>query len=237
MGTSASAVSPVPRHRKQFGWVDAHGADADNGPLYMRQRWYDPTLQRFISRDPIGLMGGANLYEYAGGNPSSWNDPYGLDPVGSTGVGVGNSRLPRIPTTGGGDSIRRTPSPGSKPVNLTPSPAQTLLWLLMKAYGDARAKLPAPGQGPSGQIPLPSPGPTPTDLPNSHQRNRPSPVPRIENYIERQRTPPPEKSCDELYEECMTEIVRCPSGTINFREKSKQCDDEYLVVRQDLISG
>lgn len=78
MGTSASAVSPVPRHRKQFGWVDAHGADADNGPLYMRQRWYDPTLQRFISRDPIGLRGGANLYAYADGNPSTWNDPDGL---------------------------------------------------------------------------------------------------------------------------------------------------------------
>ena len=78
MGTSASAVSPVPRHRKQFGWVDAHGVDADSVPLYRRQRWYDPTLQRFISRAPIGLSGGANLYEYAGGNPSNWSDPLGL---------------------------------------------------------------------------------------------------------------------------------------------------------------
>ena len=78
MGTSASAVSPVPRHRKQFGWVDAHGADADNGPLYMRQRWYDPTLQRFISRDPIGLAGGANLYTYAGNSPVAVVDPDGL---------------------------------------------------------------------------------------------------------------------------------------------------------------
>ena len=78
MGTSASAVSPVPRHRKQFGWVDAHGADADTGLLYMRQRWYDPTLQRFISRDPIGLRGGANLYGYCLGRPHSAVDPMGL---------------------------------------------------------------------------------------------------------------------------------------------------------------
>ena len=80
MGTSASAVSPDPRHRKQFGWVDAHGADADSGLAYMRQRWYDPTLQRFISRDPIGLEGGANLYEYAGNDPTDHVDPSGLVP-------------------------------------------------------------------------------------------------------------------------------------------------------------
>jgi RHS repeat-associated protein len=78
MGTSASAVSPVPRHRKQFGWVDAHGTDADNGPLYMRQRWYDPTLQRFISSDPIGLAGGANLYSYCLNSPLNFTDEFGL---------------------------------------------------------------------------------------------------------------------------------------------------------------
>ena len=44
----------------------------------MRQRWYDPTLQRFISRDPIGLEGGANLYAYVRNNPQRWIDPTGL---------------------------------------------------------------------------------------------------------------------------------------------------------------
>ena len=53
--------------------------DADTGMHYMRQRWYDPLLQRFISRDPIGLEGGKNLYEYCGGNPIRFNDPMGLD--------------------------------------------------------------------------------------------------------------------------------------------------------------
>jgi RHS repeat-associated protein len=51
--------------------------DADTGMIYMRQRWYDPTLQRFISRDPIGLAGGANLYAYADGNPTKIVDPTG----------------------------------------------------------------------------------------------------------------------------------------------------------------
>ena len=63
-----------------YSFVGALGVrtDADTALRYMRQRWYDPTLQRFISRDPIGLRGGANLYAYADGNPSTWNDPDGL---------------------------------------------------------------------------------------------------------------------------------------------------------------
>ena len=47
---------------------------------YMRQRWYDPTLQRFISRDPIGLAGGANLYQYGEANPVDNVDPWGTQP-------------------------------------------------------------------------------------------------------------------------------------------------------------
>jgi len=34
---------------------------------------------RFVSRDPIGLRGGANLYAYAHGNPTLLVDPMGLD--------------------------------------------------------------------------------------------------------------------------------------------------------------
>ena len=52
--------------------------DVDTGLLWMRQRWYDPTLQRFISRDPIGLAGGVNLYSYAENTPTSHFDPNGL---------------------------------------------------------------------------------------------------------------------------------------------------------------
>lgn len=36
-----------------------------------------PTLQRFISRDPIGLSGGANLYRYADNSPAVSVDPTG----------------------------------------------------------------------------------------------------------------------------------------------------------------
>jgi uncharacterized protein RhaS with RHS repeats len=42
--------------------------------------WYDPQTGRFLSQDPIGLAGGVNLYAYAGNNPTSYGDPYGLAP-------------------------------------------------------------------------------------------------------------------------------------------------------------
>jgi RHS repeat-associated protein len=46
---------------------------------YYRSRYYDPTIQRFISEDPIGLAGGSNLYLYVNANPINAIDPIGED--------------------------------------------------------------------------------------------------------------------------------------------------------------
>jgi RHS repeat-associated protein len=58
-------------------------SDDEVGLQYMWNRWYDPELGRFISRDPIGFAGGFNLYSYVGSNPLRWADPFGLfyDPM------------------------------------------------------------------------------------------------------------------------------------------------------------
>jgi RHS repeat-associated protein len=52
--------------------------DSATGLYYNRFRYYDPLVGRFISPDPIGLLGGENTYRYAP-NVFSWIDPFGLD--------------------------------------------------------------------------------------------------------------------------------------------------------------
>lgn len=63
-----------------YQFVGALGcrADATTGLIYMRQRWYDPAIQRFISRDPLGVEAGQNLYSYVLNNPTNYIDPSGL---------------------------------------------------------------------------------------------------------------------------------------------------------------
>ena len=56
--------------------------DRETGLHYNTFRYYDPDIGRFTQPDPIGLLGGFNLYQYAP-NPLTWIDPLGLtkDPV------------------------------------------------------------------------------------------------------------------------------------------------------------
>jgi len=53
--------------------------DLITGLYYYRARWYDPSLGRFLSQDPIGFRGGdANLYRYTFNGPTNATDPTGL---------------------------------------------------------------------------------------------------------------------------------------------------------------
>lgn len=44
---------------------------------YNRFRYYDSDVGVFIQRDPIGLLDGNNVFQYAP-NPVGWVDPWGL---------------------------------------------------------------------------------------------------------------------------------------------------------------
>jgi len=51
---------------------------ANAGLYYYGFRFYEPNLQRWLSRDPIGEKGGMNLFAYALCNPVGYLDPLGL---------------------------------------------------------------------------------------------------------------------------------------------------------------
>ncbi|MGX9715024.1 RHS repeat-associated core domain-containing protein [Janthinobacterium lividum] len=51
--------------------------DQETGLFYNRYRYYDPDVARYVTQDPIGLLGGLNSYQYAP-NPILWIDPLGL---------------------------------------------------------------------------------------------------------------------------------------------------------------
>jgi RHS repeat-associated protein len=54
--------------------------DPESETYYVRNRYYAPTLGRWLTRDPIGLAGGTNLYEYVGGVAVGAADPNGEVP-------------------------------------------------------------------------------------------------------------------------------------------------------------
>ena len=57
----------------------------DNGLYYMRARYYNPDIKRFINQDiltgNIGNSTSLNRYSYVEGNPVSCTDPFGLSPL------------------------------------------------------------------------------------------------------------------------------------------------------------
>jgi RHS repeat-associated protein len=52
----------------------------NSGLFYYLDRFYDPNLQRWQNRDPIGEFGGLNLYRFGDNEPLSCIDTFGLTP-------------------------------------------------------------------------------------------------------------------------------------------------------------
>ncbi|MDY6829047.1 MAG: RHS repeat-associated core domain-containing protein, partial [Pseudomonadota bacterium] len=78
-GKLMAEVESIPQPYKYAGLV---GIQHEGNELYyMRARYYDAEIGRFISEDPAGFVDGPNLYAYVGGNPIML-----VDPTGKTGL-------------------------------------------------------------------------------------------------------------------------------------------------------
>ena len=89
--------------------------------MHVGHRYYSPSIGRFLQRDPIGLRGGLNVYEYVRSHPTAAVDPDGLqDGIGNP-TPINPQPYPRPP--GGRIKIKMRP-PRVKipkvPVRLTP---------------------------------------------------------------------------------------------------------------------
>src|SRR5690606_14862743 len=91
--------------------------DPESGLYYNHHRYYDPELGRYISPDPIGLLGGFNEYAYVP-SPLEWLDPEGLaltggpypydgpsDDTGRPALRQPGGRVVVNPRTGGGNTV------------------------------------------------------------------------------------------------------------------------------------
>jgi RHS repeat-associated protein len=71
-----SITAHTPRGFTQNLRMQGQYEDKEVGLCYNTFRYYDPDIGRFTTEDPIGLLGGINLYQY-GPNPLAWIDPFG----------------------------------------------------------------------------------------------------------------------------------------------------------------
>ncbi len=52
--------------------------DSQSGLVYFGARYYDPSIGRFTTADPLGMVDGPNQYVYLNNNPIGFIDAWGL---------------------------------------------------------------------------------------------------------------------------------------------------------------
>ena len=129
-GGMSLADQPPGAELRAHSFIGGLGQRNEGGGLvYARQRWYDPQLGRWLSRDPIGFQGGLNLYTYVENNPTGAVDPDGLESLtgqivtGTRSIVNGISRF-------GGDVINFASKSPVKPAPRIPAPipASLIIW-------------------------------------------------------------------------------------------------------------
>ena len=169
----ATSVAPLPLKECFSGRriVFVSGRENDGtGLYYYRARYYSPTIQRFISEDPIGFYGGdVNFYAYVGNNPVKFVDPSGLSVQC---IYVGIEALCWHSDEGG--NIDSLPTVVAGPLYEAPQCGRVYCWFEKDEDFSCRLGLnlggntcnpklpPPPGPPPPPSPPGPPPGPPPS---------------------------------------------------------------------------
>ena len=168
-----------------FGYT-GHYFHQSSGLNFSKYRAYNPTLGRWISRDPISEQGGLNLYGYVGNDPVNFDDPLGLQRPGF--IPPGNCPGPGEP---GGPVAPLPPEPPVVAPDVPQGAAQAaaagplvaLYWFnWLRTWGyikpeptpftfyvDPKIMFPP--------MPGPSPSPSPSQSPSPSPSKSPSPSP------------------------------------------------------------
>jgi len=73
----------------QFGYAGYMQTAYVPNEYFTKYRIYEPSIHRWLSRDPIGERGGLDLYGYVGNDPINWYDSRGLTPAAAAAVLAG----------------------------------------------------------------------------------------------------------------------------------------------------
>ena len=87
-GTPLKRVNGTESVTNPYGFT-GRVLDNESGLMYYRARYYDANVGRFINEDPIGLLGGINLYAYVLNDSVNAVDPDGLFKIPGTGKAIG----------------------------------------------------------------------------------------------------------------------------------------------------
>ena len=79
-GLVRSGTNPGGTSKHKFVGSLGHPSEDETGLTYMRARYYDPNLGRFVSQDP--RLSGENWYVYANDNPVNYSDGDGRSAIG-----------------------------------------------------------------------------------------------------------------------------------------------------------
>src|SRR5437867_4308758 len=77
-GTVMLAITPSLTLAQNSPGFAGQISDQETAWTYLRTRYYDPETGTYLTKDPIGIKGGLNSYQYVGNDPVNAVDPDGL---------------------------------------------------------------------------------------------------------------------------------------------------------------